>query len=144
MVRRLFVQDGLTIAAIAAKTAVPERTLYRWSKKERWERDREMYAASSLGLDADLVQAQSLMRAQLRSEDPDKVKEAADYLDKITKIRERIGDRAEDRMPIALDLIDSLVDFARQDIPESHKEPLIDLLRRWADHVRRNYREAQK
>lgn len=139
----LYVREGLTVAAIAERTGVNSRTIYRWRDEEKWDEDKEKRDKSVVSLEASLDKAVVSFKAELDSCDPERVKEAIELLDKVTRIRERINSTV-DRLPVALDLIDDLVNFARVNAPRELAEPIIDIFMRWADDVRRRYKEAAK
>lgn len=68
---RLYVQEGLTIAEIALRLPVAERTLQEWSRKYGWVKRRKQYLLQNEELQALLTKLQLRLARMLLDEEFD-------------------------------------------------------------------------
>ena len=68
---RLYVQEGLTIAEIALRLPVAERTLQEWSRKYNWVKRRKQYLLQNEELQALVTKLQLRLARMLLEEDFD-------------------------------------------------------------------------
>lgn len=109
---RLYIQEGLTLAQVSARTGVPLRTLEEWSRKYGWVSKRKRFLLQNEELEA-LVHklAMRLVKAALEEEpDPQRIyaisrayallkPDARERLREIEKLeRETAAESAEERM----------------------------------------------
>lgn len=48
--KQMYVEDGLKEAEISARLSVPVKTVYRWSKDDRWEDERRALGETSVSI----------------------------------------------------------------------------------------------
>jgi len=140
---RLYVHEGLSVHAVAERTGVAERTLYKWRRSDGWIEDRDRYRASSADLIRQLDRlAAELSQALADSPDVDTKLNHVATLEKIAKIKRSI-DNFVDRLPVALELIEDLCRWMRREAQPQAKGEIERLAVGWADDVRARWRERQ-